>query len=104
MEVAQLKTKASEAFAKGKFGKAAELYEDYCQKAPKDVQSRLRMGDAFAKAGNVKKAVGAYRTAAETFAKDGFLPRAIAASKLILELAYGFEQGTKRRVPPPSVP
>ncbi|RKG85936.1 cyclic nucleotide-binding protein [Corallococcus sp. CA049B] len=86
MESRALKHKATEAFGKGRFAKAAELYEDYCQAEPKDHQSRLRMGDAWSKAGQRDRAVSAYQAAAEGFAKEGFLPRAIAASKLILEL------------------
>lgn len=86
MESRALKDKATEAFGKGRFVKAAELYEDYCQAEPKDHQSRLRMGDAWSKAGQRDRAVSAYQSAAEGFAKEGFLPRAIAASKLILEL------------------
>lgn len=86
MDARQLKDKASQAFAKGKWGKAAEHYEAYCQADPKDTQSRLRLGDAWAKVGNTAKAVHAYQWAAEGFAKEGFLPRAIAAAKLVLEL------------------
>ncbi|NBD11102.1 cyclic nucleotide-binding domain-containing protein [Corallococcus silvisoli] len=86
MESRALKDKATEAFSKGRFAKAAELYADYCQAEPKDHQSRLRMGDAWAKAGQRDRAVSAYHSAAEGFAREGFLPRAIAASKLILEL------------------
>src|SRR3954470_12085308 len=86
MDARKLKEKATEAFAKGKFAKAAEAYSDYCAADPKDLQARLRMGDCWVKAGHKDKAIGAYSFAAEGFAKDGFLPRAIAASKLILEL------------------
>lgn len=86
MEARKLKEKATETFAKGKFAKAAELYQEYCEADPKDLQARLRMGDAWAKAGNKERAIGAYKTAAEAYARDGFLPRAIAASKLIMEL------------------
>src|SRR4051812_22589125 len=86
MDLRKVKEKAGEAFAKGKFAKAAELYEAYCTGEGKDLQARLRMGDAFAKAGAKEKAIGAYKFAAEGFARAGFLPRAIAASKLILEL------------------
>lgn len=86
MEPRTLKDKASEAFAKGRFSKAAELYEAYCQADPKDHQARLRLGDAWSKAGQRRKALVAYQNAAEGFAREGFLPRAIAASKLILEL------------------
>ncbi len=86
MELRILKDKASEAFSKGRFSKAAELYEDYCRAEPKDHQSRLRTGDAWVKAGQKDRAISAYQSAAEGFAREGFLPRAIAASKLILEL------------------
>ncbi len=86
MDARKLKERATEAFAKGKFLKAAEAYAEYCAADPKDAQARLRMGDAWNKAGQKPKAIAAYQGAAETFAKDGFLPRAIAASKLILEL------------------
>src|SRR5688572_18558785 len=86
MELRKLRDKASEAFGKGRFSRAAELYAEYCEKDPKDIQARLRMGDAWAKAGERPKAIVAYKAAAEAFAREGFLPRAIAASKLILEL------------------
>ncbi|WP_342373800.1 cyclic nucleotide-binding domain-containing protein [Myxococcus stipitatus] len=86
MEARKLKDSAAEAFSKGRFSRAAELYEDFCKLDPKDHQSRLRTGDAWAKAGERERAILAYQSAAEGFAKEGFLPRAIAASKLILEL------------------
>jgi len=86
MDLRKLKDKAAETFSKGKFAKAAELYEEYCQKDPKDHLSRMRLGDARAKAGDKPKAILAYKTAAEGFAREGFLPRAIAASKIVLEL------------------
>ena len=74
----KLKEKATEAFAKGKFVKAAEAYAEYCEADPKDLQARLRMGDAWARGGKKENAIKAYSWAAEGFAKDGFLPRAIA--------------------------
>jgi len=86
MELQDLKNKAAEAFAKGKFSRAADLYDEYCQKDPRDLQARIRMGDAWARTGKREKAIVAYQSAAEGFAKDGMFPRAIAASKLILEL------------------
>ncbi|HEX8435669.1 cyclic nucleotide-binding domain-containing protein [Archangium sp.] len=86
MEPRQLRDKANEALTKGRFPRAAELFEEYCQLEPKDFQTRLRLGDAWVKAGNTARAIAAYQVAAEGFAREGFLPRAIAASKLILEL------------------
>jgi CRP-like cAMP-binding protein len=89
MDVRELKDKATQLFSKGKFAKAGEAYEQCCKADPKDLQARLRMGDAWAKAGQKDRAITAYQAAAEGFAKDGFLPRAIAASKLVLELDPG---------------
>jgi len=86
MELNELRAKAVEAFLKGNFFKAASLYADYCKAEPHDPQARLRMGDAWEKSGDREKAIEAYRSAAEEFAREGFLPRAIAASKLVLEL------------------
>lgn len=86
MDAREIKERATQFFSKGKFAKAAEAFEDYCKADPRDIQARLRMGDAWSKAGKKDKAIIAYTRAAEGFAKDGFLPRAIAASKLILEL------------------
>ncbi|WNG37112.1 cyclic nucleotide-binding domain-containing protein [Archangium violaceum] len=86
MEPRQLRDKANEALTKGRFTRAAELFEEYCQLDPKDYQARVRLGDAWVKVGNNARAITAYQAAAEGFAREGFLPRAIAASKLILEL------------------
>jgi CRP-like cAMP-binding protein len=46
----------------------------------------VRLGDAWVKVGDSARAISSYQAAAEGFAREGFLPRAIAASKLILEL------------------
>ncbi len=86
MDPRALKDKATELFSKGKFARSAETYEQYCKADPKDLQARLRMGDAWSKSGKKDRAIIAYQQAAEGFARDGFLPRAIAASKLVLEL------------------
>ncbi len=86
MESRELKDKASAFFTKGRFAKAAETYEEFCAMDKRDHQARLRCGDAWNKAGKKDKAIGAYSMAAEGFARDGFLPRAIAASKLVLEI------------------
>ncbi|MDP3153864.1 MAG: cyclic nucleotide-binding domain-containing protein [Archangium sp.] len=86
MEARALKDKASAFFTKGRFAKAAETYEEFCTLDKKDHQARLRCGDAWSKAGKKDKAIQAYSMAAEGYAKDGFLPRAIAASKLVLEI------------------
>ena len=86
MDPARLKADAGAALAAGHFSRAASLYAAYCASAPRDRQSHLRLGDAYARAGDTPRAIDAYLTAARGFAEDGFLARAIAASKLVLEL------------------
>jgi CRP-like cAMP-binding protein len=92
MDAREKRELASQLFSKGKFVKSAEMYSEYCQADHKDIQARLRMGDAWLKAGNKEKASRAYVWAAEGFAKEGFLPRAIAASKLVLEIAPAHQE------------
>lgn len=86
MDPARLKADAGAALAAGQFSRAASLYAAYCASAPRDRQSHLRLGDAWARAGDTPRAIDAYLTAARGFAEDGFLARAIAASKLVLDL------------------
>ena len=86
MDPARLKADAGAALAAGHFSRAASLYAAYCASAPRDRQSHLRLGDAYARAGDKAHAIDAYLTAARGFAEDGFLARAIAASKLVVEL------------------
>jgi len=86
MELNELRAKAVAAYQEGNFSKAADLYAQYCEADPHNLHARLRMGDAWKKSGNRAKAIEAYRSAAEEYAREGLLPRAIAASKLVLEL------------------
>lgn len=92
MDTAQLKSDASAALAAGNFTRAGNLFASYCAAAPGDRQSFLRMGDAWARAGDRPRAIDAYLAAAQGFAADGFLARAIAASKLVLELEPGHQR------------
>ncbi len=92
MDSAQLKSDASAALVAGHFAKAGALFASYCATAPTDRQSLLRMGDAWARAGERVRAIDAYLAAAQGFAADGFLARAIAASKLVLELEPGHQR------------
>ena len=43
MDARKLKERATEAFSKGKFLKAAEAYAEYCAADPKDAQARLTL-------------------------------------------------------------
>jgi len=86
MDLSELRERAASAFAKGKFAKAAEIYESYCAQAPKDSQAWIRLGDAWSRLRKKDKATAAYYQAANSYAESGFFPRAIAACKLVLEI------------------
>ena len=92
MDTSELKSDASAALAAGDFARAGTLYASYCAATPADTQSLLRMGDAWARAVDRPRAISAYLAAAQGFAADGFLARAIAASKLVLELEPGHQR------------
>jgi CRP-like cAMP-binding protein len=85
-ELRRLKDKAAEAAAKGKLEKAADLYREVAQGDPKDVAARQKLADVLRRAGRIPDAVAAYREVADRFGKDGLLIKAIAISKIILEL------------------
>jgi len=85
-DLRKLKDEATQAFAKGKFAKAAGLFSDLVKADPKDLQAQMKLGDALVKAGSRPKAVVVYQQLAERYANDGFLPKAIAVCKVILEV------------------
>jgi len=85
-DLRKLKDEATAAFGKGKFGKAAELFEELSKADPKDLQAQMKWGDALAKGGKKDRALGVYQKLAEAYAAEGFLPKAIAVCKVILEL------------------
>src|SRR5512138_3741915 len=85
-ELRKLKEKATEAAAKGKFDKAAELFREVAEGDPRDVAARQKLAETLRRAGRMPEAIEAYREVADRFARDGLLIKAIAISKTILEL------------------
>ncbi len=63
-----------------------EEYQKSAQKAPNNVNIRLKLGDLYTKIGNKKAAIQEYTTAAIQYANDGFLVKAIAVNKIIVRL------------------
>ncbi|MBS2027005.1 MAG: cyclic nucleotide-binding domain-containing protein [Deltaproteobacteria bacterium] len=85
-DLRKLKDDATQAFAKGKFAKAVDLFDELVKADPKDFQAQMKLGDALVKANNKQRAVTVYQKVAEAYANGGFLPKAIAACKVILEI------------------
>ncbi|HEX7124565.1 MAG TPA: tetratricopeptide repeat protein [Thermodesulfobacteriota bacterium] len=71
---------------KGQLDKAIKDYQQALQIDSGDIQTRLRLGDVFAKKGAVREAIEQYFRVAERHAADGFYLKAIAVHKQILKL------------------
>lgn len=71
---------------KKQYDKAVQIYLEILEKKPDDVNSRLRLADVYALAGQIDKAVVSYKKAADLFAEKGFLLKAIGVNKKIVKL------------------
>jgi CRP-like cAMP-binding protein len=85
-DVRALKDRAVELMGKRRFEKAAQAYEQLCALSPRDPSLRQRLGDALRAAGKKAGAIKAYRAAADRYAEDGMLLKAIALCKIVLEV------------------
>lgn len=85
IDLRELKDKAMRAFEKRSYGKAAELYVDIAQHED-DPDWRHRAGEAFRKAGKNAEAAEQLVSAAEGYARGGFLLKAIAMCKVVLQV------------------
>jgi CRP-like cAMP-binding protein len=84
-DLRQIKDKAAKAVEKRNFGKAAELYVEIAQYED-DPDWRQRAGDAFRRANKPAEAAEQLIEAAEGYARGGFLLKAIAVCKVVLQL------------------
>lgn len=82
----QRKDRASKAYAEGRLSEAIEIYRAIVTEEPNEIGAHLKIGDIEKRSGRMKEAVGAYRTVAIAYAEDGFLLKAIAVCKMILQI------------------
>jgi CRP-like cAMP-binding protein len=82
----KLKTEAAAAQSKGNYRKALTLYEELCTGEPNDPLGPHRAGELFHRLGKPSDAIRRLRQAAELYARQGFLVKAIAVCKLILQV------------------
>ncbi|MDB4965186.1 MAG: putative transcriptional regulator, Crp/Fnr family [Myxococcales bacterium] len=86
VDLRKLKDLATKAVEKKQYGKAAELYLQICENEPGEPDWRQRAGEAFRKLPDGPKAVQQMEKAAEGYAKGGFLLKAIAVCKVVLQI------------------
>ncbi len=78
--------KAERYFARGKYQAALESYEEIRSFGYNDPKIFLRLGDISRKLGNYTSAIEDYKSAVKAYAKRGFIVKAIAVCKVILNL------------------
>ncbi|NKE69796.1 cyclic nucleotide-binding domain-containing protein [Candidatus Manganitrophus noduliformans] len=81
---------------KSQWSEAIEILKKLMKLEPTNTMYLLRVGDYSAKIGAKKEAVTAYLSAGDTFSKNGFLVKAIAAYKMILHLEPDHPEARKR--------
>src|SRR5205814_2978384 len=85
-DLRKLKDAAAQAVEKARWKRAAELYDEISRAAPEDAGALHRGGEALRRLGRNAEAVERFCREAALYAKQGFLLKAIAVCKLILEL------------------
>ena len=80
------KDEAAKLAQKGKFDKALEAYQNILKEDATDLTAQLKCGDILRKLNRGAEAITYYTRIAQTYAENGFLLKAIAACKLILEI------------------
>lgn len=85
-KVRRLKERAAKLASRGRHAASAELWERVVRLAPADLTARQRLAEVYAKAGQTEAAVQTYQAVAGRYAADGLLLKAIAISKVILQL------------------
>lgn len=86
VDLRKLKDQATKAVEKRQYAKAAELYVEIATHEPADPDWHQRAGESFRKVPDGARAVGELERAAAGYAKGGFLLKAIAVCKVVLQL------------------
>lgn len=66
--------------------RAIEIYAELCEQYPDETRFRLKLGDCYARTGNVEKATATYLTVARKYEEQGFFLKAAAVYKQILKM------------------
>lgn len=81
---------------KNQWSEAIEILKKLIKLEPRNTMYLLRVGDYSAKIGAKREAMTAYLSAGDAFSKNGFLVKAIAAYKMILNLEPNHPEARKR--------
>lgn len=90
------KDRAERLFAKGRYREALEAYERIESCGEKDPRVYLRIGDIERKLEDTVSAIAYYRKASESFIRLGFIVKAVAVCKMIINLNPSEEDAQRR--------
>ena len=85
----ELKDNAAQAFASGRLEEALAGYRRVVEAAPEDLSGRQKVAELLQRLGRKQEAVETYEAVATAWARQGWLLRAIALCKVILQLEPG---------------
>jgi cAMP-dependent protein kinase regulator len=109
--VRQRKDKAAELLASGEVEAALSEYQKAVEEVPEDLTSRRKVAELFQCLGRRKEALLTYETLADAWARRGWLLRAVALCKIILQIEPRHERTQRllaelysRRPNPPPLP
>jgi CRP-like cAMP-binding protein len=80
------KNKAAELFAHGHLEAALSAYQRIAREVPEDLTSRQKVAELLQRLGRTKEAIATYEALAAAWAQRGWLLRAIALCKVILQI------------------
>lgn len=82
----QIKDQAASLLREGKYQKALELFQQVAAEDPNDYSARRNVGYLLRKLGRSDEAVEVFVKLANEYAADGFMLKAIATCKVVLEI------------------
>ncbi|MCP4499853.1 MAG: cyclic nucleotide-binding domain-containing protein [Deltaproteobacteria bacterium] len=85
-KVRKLKERAARLIAKGKVGDALVEYQRCAKLDPRDLSVRQKLAETYTRLGKKHDAIREYQSVAGSYAADGLLLKAIAISKVILNI------------------
>lgn len=96
--LSRTKEKADNYFLKGSFKSALKAYEEVLQCSAKDPRISLRIGDICRKMGMCQGAIDAYKRAADIFVRLGFIVKAVAVCKMMIDIDPSQKEVQRRMV------
>lgn len=84
--IAELRGQFDEARRKGKMDRAREALEELTRLEPGEPRWPHQLGEVFRRTGDTKAAADAYEVATDLYAREGFVARAVAMAKTLLQL------------------